>query len=1120
MNANVFRLIAAFSAAFFSFVAAHGSMHKDCGAYIIIESVANLEFKDPSPGAVVAKSPIVKNNVKKCLIRVNYTNSGDAWEKVSLKFKADADAPVTIAFAGKWVSKDGKMLPLASMYDDVRIDGVQIPNGGFENGLKFWRPERLVPPAKIMGKEAYEGSRCLRTWSQAYIAQDINAVKDKWYELSFVTRPFGAVSEDSDDVPLDISKSANFSTSDIKKFKSRFDLSKLPIGAVKLGGISFNILDASSSGGKNAVLFKSKDAPEGIAKLTFERPDGGNWLYLLHTSFYSGSGPSRNGEITMEGSNGTFVRYPLFRGRDTWLFEDVREKFGNVFPVWSADKKSGLGKIYISKYQIPAGLTDKIEIKSEVNDTVILLGATVSNKDVPTIRTKTFGLSNFTPVDMPDCIYVKEGSALDLSGFFEKESSGDRGRVILSERGTLAFEKTPGKDARFKGFSEHMRSHFRSLPKDARRAEIARYAASFKANGYNFARGTYGAGDLEHVPEPLKEEAMDILDMQLAEFKKNGIYIHHVFYRVPLEDYNFYIRDDVKLRTVFGDPFVRAAWKKCAEDSLNHVNRYTGIALKDDPMLVCVELYNELAICFSRMDENSKFDPKDTILPETKKLVMSKWRAWLKKRYGGDIAALNAAWSGFFGRAVSYKNFDEVECIVYRNPDWEKCCWDHLEEFIGFARKVVRGTGYKGLIVQNNLGTAIYGSGVRSRTTDYVIFDTYFSHPSSFNASSASCGQRSSIDTYADYWRSIATTKIDGRPFGVAEYNHCFWNKYRHEMAAMFAPYSAFQNFSVLTIHESAVAVSPKAPKHVGFFNVFNSPAAKVSELFSVSSFIRGDVKKAKRKILMEVSSDFLKNNPGSVRALNSKQTILALLTGFASKFEGEVPESAENIKPRAPDMTISPVGSSEIIAEAWYHSVVEGGDTEFNIRKFSEILREKKILSKDNKTDVEKGIYQTDTGQITLDNGNLTLSVETPRTEIVALSKKLSGNLKTLRSVSTTVPASVGLVSLDGKKLGKSGRLILAYLTREANLGMKLSPDDIVAAGQGDGPVALENGILKAEIALNPSAKYSVYPLAFNGERREKIPFKFDKDGIMTVSIDNSALKNGSTPFFEIVAE
>ena len=185
-------------------------------------------------------------------------------------------------------------------------------------------------------------------------------------------------------------------------------------------------------------------------------------------------------------------------------------------------------------------------------------------------------------------------------------------------------------------------------------------------------------------------------------------------------------------------------------------------------------------------------------------------------------------------------------------------------------------------------------------------------------------------------------------------------------MAAMFAPYSAFQNFSVLTIHESAVAVSPKAPKHVGFFNVFNSPAAKVSELFSVSSFIRGDVKKAKRKILMEVSSDFLKNNPGSARALNSKQTILALLTGFASKFEGEVPESAENIKPRKPDMTISPVGSSEIIAEAWYHSVVEGGDTEFNIRKFSEILREKKILSKDNKTDVEKGIYQTDTGQIT----------------------------------------------------------------------------------------------------------------------------------------------------------
>ena len=110
-------------------------------------------------------------------------------------------------------------------------------------------------------------------------------------------------------------------------------------------------------------------------------------------------------------------------------------------------------------------------------------------------------------------------------------------------------------------------------------------------------------------------------------------------------------------------------------------------------------------------------------------------------------------------------------------------------------------------------------------------------------------------------------------------------------------------------------------------------------------------------------------------------------------------------------------------------------------------------------------------------------------------------------------------MVSLDGKNITESDRLIFTYLTRENNLGMKNSLDNVISAGAGNGPITLLNGIVKAEIKLDSNKKYAVYPLSLTGERREKIPFEF-KDGCMILQIDNSKLKYGSTAFFEIAVQ
>jgi len=42
---------------------------------------------------------------------------------------------------------------------------------------------------------------------------------------------------------------------------------------------------------------------------------------------------------------------------------------------------------------------------------------------------------------------------------------------------------------------------------------------------------------------------------------------------------------------------------------------------------------------------------------------------------------------------------------------------------------------------------------------------------------------------------------------------------------------------------------------------------------------------------------------------------------------------------------------------------------------------------------------------------------------------------------------------------------------------------------------------------------------LAYSGERREEIPVTV-RDGKLSIRIDTAKLANGSTPFFELVAE
>jgi len=75
------------------------------------------------------------------------------------------------------------------------------------------------------------------------------------------------------------------------------------------------------------------------------------------------------------------------------------------------------------------------------------------------------------------------------------------------------------------------------------------------------------------------------------------------------------------------------------------------------------------------------------------------------------------------------------------------------------------------------------------------------------------------------------------------------------------------------------------------------------------------------------------------------------------------------------------------------------------------------------------------------------------------------------------------------------------------------------ILIGNGTLPVLMQTGSFSISAKLNSPESFKVWALGFDGARRELVPSKAE-GGRLTISLDSSKLKDGPTPFFEIVKE
>ena len=555
----------------------------------------------------------------------------------------------------------------------------------------------------------------------------------------------------------------------------------------------------------------------------------------------------------------------------------------------------------------------------------------------------------------------------------------------------------------------------------------------------------------------------------------------------------------------------RKHWEAAVKWLMNRTNPYTKTKLKDEPAIAFVNFYNE-----------QDFRLADPAVIQTLKKPFANY---LKKKYGTE-AALSKAW----GRTTTFDKAGIITEEVLRKGD--KAAQDTgnfliecMENMTTWYFKTLREAGYPGLFHHWDMIMRTMEIPARS-LVPAIAQHTYFAHPNAVptrnlavKSASARSGytgtlaedttvsQNSSLNS--SYFRSAASARFLDRPFMITEYSHSAFNRYRHERGLYFGSYAALQGWDDLTPHGDNIRLTVDP---MWTFEHGMDPISRASEVVAALVFLRRDVKEAEHSVgfLLKNSNLF----PGNyLSAIGDDYGKLSMLTKIGLLYPEGKPLSG--VGTFRPTLLLEPKHFSPLKVTTWYVSADNSDGSIFP--DLLARLKQRKILPADNKTDWSRRIYQSETGELTLDAQKLKLTVVTPRLEGAILKKGQNADLPILRVRNLTVPTSVVAASLNAEEsLKDASRVLLVVATNAFNSNMTFENASMFCCvNPGNLPVLMES--VRGTIELETSQKKSpdVYALHLDGTRFAKLPCEL-KNGKLHLSLDTSKLDNG-TPFFEI---
>ena len=894
-------------------------------------------------------------------------------------------------------------------------------------------------------------------------------------------------------------------------------------GAWFYGGMLFQILGTKENGEHQVLVFDSKNDPTGLNQVEVPvseagAPAIGRNLYLLHTACGLPPGDtSLVATVSVRCDSGRTVDFPIRAGTEVADWQNPVDQ-PNAVVAYQENHATGPVGVYLTRLVVPkdAGVPVAVNFRTAGDGQWIVLAASLTDHDPLVNVGNSWAPSlgqGWKAADMDD-LEVRPGSALDFSTVFPNSGKvGDNGFVIVSSKGDLAFEKKPDESVRFLCCSM-----IQEFPDTSTPDQIDQFAEQVARGGYNMLRPHYLDAwlGLKGATPTINPKALDNWEHLVASLKVRGIYL---FLDVTT------LLPDVKL-PMYYDQSYRDYWKNEATTILTHVNPYTGLALKDDPIVAIGQLRNEAGLGYLMARRN----------PETLKaapMMAIPFRAWLRKKYVTD-QALRAAWTTNGKLPDGVPPDVTLDTVVLPTSkgfgpdatDLQLFFVDAERDLLQWMSGVVKGLGLRAPLTDINNSYSLESDLARN-VLPLVDEHAYFDHPRFFRMPTDAGSSESAGNPLLRgimYYFNLPAMRQLGCPFTVSEWGQVFWNPYRYQASFTLPVYASLQGWQMLA--QFTNPIRPIVPagydlSKVGAepFRLFKDPSTRAGEYMAALVFRRGDLERSPHNVELVVDPQAIAGRLSLQDAPSTVISRVALVTALGTRVPS-LPGAAFRGAYHA-DLSLTPDATQAISTQEGASNLVltPGSNTAEAVPAMFDKLRAAGILSADNHTDPSKGLYESDTGQILLNTQIGTIQINSPLSQGGTLLATDSGlQLPDLNAKLNGVDGAVFAGSLTQQPLASSSHILLLIITDSLNTGTRFTDKKRqVLIDNGAGPVLMR--VVQADVLLHNSVPGTahLWALSANGERVEEIPLT-DANGTLSAHIDTAALHKGPTPYFEVV--
>jgi hypothetical protein len=541
--------------------------------------------------------------------------------------------------------------------------------------------------------------------------------------------------------------------------------------------------------------------------------------------------------------------------------------------------------------------------------------------------------------------------------------------------------------------------------------------------------------------------------------------------------------------------------KEFNENLLNHVNQFTGVAYKDEPAIAMSAFINESTI-FSAFGG-------DILTPYYRGELE---RLWLESEHSAlppppvDSASANAPpaepapvesvmmqFAKYEASEVEPEPEDPdnpqppenkrlaVFALHYQDdrPRLSLKVDGDVRESIQFLSEIetgyfremrdhIRGLGCRYPLAGSNMPLPLLATLRNNTKLDIILQNDYWDHPQVWKIGhdwdrilEAPFHNRSQLrNLRTNAIHSKAYYRVDGMPYIITEWNHCYPNEHVLEGVPLMAAYGALQGWNGIlqfdyNLHQLGV-------DRILNYKLSVQPEHAALWVMAAPLFLRGDVRAAPGLVVEGITEEQLLNIPNYSEFLD-RHYHLPFVTRVAKNFDG---------------------GSR--------------GDVEHYARYY----------------DRSTGVIRSETGELSIDGNVGYMTVDAPRVQ--GMSGFIGGKSFDFPAFSAQVSnrhASIFAVSADGADLTSSKRFYLIATGPAKMQGQVYDParNLLENAGEGDVLVQVINGRITFKRA--GGRRIQVFPLDPEGRRGRAMKLRRTKGTLGTLELDR-----GRTLVYEVV--